>query len=45
VVHTTLSRPEIRQRLEEVIAAVGLEPHHLQRYPHEFSGGWPWRAP
>jgi oligopeptide transport system ATP-binding protein len=33
VVHTTLSRPEIRQRLEEVIAAVGLEPHHLQRYP------------
>lgn len=39
MVHTTLSRPEIRQRLEEVIAAVGLEPHHLQRYPHEFSGG------
>jgi oligopeptide transport system ATP-binding protein len=39
VVHTTLSRPEIRQRLEEIIAAVGLEPHHLQRYPHEFSGG------
>ena len=22
-----------------MITAVGLEPHHLQRYPHEFSGG------
>jgi oligopeptide transport system ATP-binding protein len=39
VVHTTLSRPEVRNRVEEIIAAVGLEPHHLQRYPHEFSGG------
>ena len=39
VVHTTLSRPEIRHRIEEVMTAVGLEPHHLQRYPHEFSGG------
>ena len=39
VVHMALSRPDIRQRIEEVITAVGLEPHHLQRYPHEFSGG------
>ena len=39
VVHTTLSRPEMRRRVEEVIGAVGLEPQHLQRYPHELSGG------
>ena len=39
VVHTTLSRPKVRGRIEEVMTAVGIEPHHLQRYPHEFSGG------
>ena len=39
LVHMALSRPEIRKRVEAMITAVGLEPHHLQRYPHEFSGG------
>jgi oligopeptide transport system ATP-binding protein len=39
VVHTSYSRPEIRKRVEDVITAVGLEAQHLQRYPHEFSGG------
>jgi ABC-type oligopeptide transport system ATPase subunit len=29
----------MRQRVEGLMAAVGLAPHHLQRYPHEFSGG------
>ena len=38
-VHTQLSRQEIAERVEEMIMAVGLAPHHLQRYPHEFSGG------
>ena len=38
-VHTQLSRQEIAERVEEMITAVGLAPHHLQRYPHEFSGG------
>lgn len=38
-VHTQLSRREIEARVEEMIVAVGLAPHHLQRYPHEFSGG------
>jgi len=38
-VHTRLSRQEIAARVEEMITAVGLTPHHLQRYPHEFSGG------
>ncbi|MFQ6085904.1 MAG: ABC transporter ATP-binding protein, partial [Candidatus Bathyarchaeia archaeon] len=48
-VHTTLSRPmEIHKiadggKKEEIILRVleevGLEPQHLDRYPHEFSGG------
>jgi oligopeptide/dipeptide ABC transporter ATP-binding protein len=28
-----------RQRIEELLSAVGLEPAHAERYPHEFSGG------
>ncbi|MBI1775350.1 MAG: ATP-binding cassette domain-containing protein [Proteobacteria bacterium] len=28
-----------RQRALEVMASVGLEPHHFDRYPHELSGG------
>jgi oligopeptide/dipeptide ABC transporter ATP-binding protein len=39
VVHSTLSRQVIQQRVEEMLTAVGLEPAHLSRYPHEFSGG------
>jgi oligopeptide/dipeptide ABC transporter ATP-binding protein len=38
-VHTRLSRAEIQARVAAVLTAVGLEPHHLRRYPHEFSGG------
>ena len=38
-VHTQLRRGEIRDRVEEMITAVGLAPYHLSRYPHEFSGG------
>jgi oligopeptide/dipeptide ABC transporter ATP-binding protein len=38
-VHTRLSRAEIQARVEAVLTAVGLEPSHLRRYPHEFSGG------
>jgi oligopeptide/dipeptide ABC transporter ATP-binding protein len=38
-VHTRLSRGEMHDRVEEMVLAVGLAPHHLQRYPHEFSGG------
>jgi oligopeptide/dipeptide ABC transporter ATP-binding protein len=26
-------------RIDELLAMVGLEPHHAWRYPHEFSGG------
>ena len=28
-----------RRRVAEVLAEVGLEPEHMERYPHEFSGG------
>jgi oligopeptide transport system ATP-binding protein len=28
-----------RQRVESLLADVGLDPSHAQRYPHEFSGG------
>jgi oligopeptide/dipeptide ABC transporter ATP-binding protein len=28
-----------RQRIEDLLGRVGLDPDHAQRYPHEFSGG------
>jgi len=30
---------EIRQRTEDLLVKVGLNPHFTDRYPHEFSGG------
>lgn len=48
-VHTVLSRPidihkiaeggEKEEIILKVLGEVGLEPQHLDRYPHEFSGG------
>ncbi|UCG73774.1 MAG: ABC transporter ATP-binding protein [Chromatiales bacterium] len=34
-----LGRDEITQRVARLLERVGLEPAHLNRYPHEFSGG------
>jgi len=34
-----LTRAERRERVLAIMARVGLLPEHLQRYPHEFSGG------
>ena len=33
------SRNERRDRVQELLVAVGLDPDHMKRYPHEFSGG------
>jgi oligopeptide transport system ATP-binding protein len=35
----SLSRAEIRARVEDTMAKVGLSPLMINRYPHEFSGG------
>jgi oligopeptide transport system ATP-binding protein len=39
VIHGLGSRDERRARVRELFELVGLEPAHLERYPHEFSGG------
>jgi oligopeptide/dipeptide ABC transporter ATP-binding protein len=33
------NKDDARQRAAELLRLVGLEPDHLNRYPHEFSGG------
>jgi oligopeptide/dipeptide ABC transporter ATP-binding protein len=38
-IHKLARGGERRKRVEEVLAAVGLKPDHMKRYPHEFSGG------
>ena len=38
-VHGRRSRGDIESRVRELIALVGLQPDHAQRFPHEFSGG------
>lgn len=35
----SMSSPEIQEKLEQMLAAVGLVPGVLSRFPHEFSGG------
>ncbi len=37
--HPDLSRDDKRERVASILARVGLEPEHINRYPHEFSGG------
>jgi oligopeptide transport system ATP-binding protein len=39
VIHAIGSRDERRARVAELFNLVGLDPAHLDRYPHEFSGG------
>ncbi len=38
-VHTHLNRSERREKVESMIRTVGLGTQHLERYPHELSGG------
>jgi peptide/nickel transport system ATP-binding protein len=42
--HERLSREEIRQRSAEVLTLVGIDPAHLDSYPHQLSGGMRQRA-
>jgi oligopeptide transport system ATP-binding protein len=39
VIHHTGPRKEIRDRTEDLLQRVGLNPNLIDRYPHEFSGG------
>jgi ABC-type oligopeptide transport system ATPase subunit len=39
VIHGLGYRPARRQRVVDLFRLVGLDPAHLERYPHEFSGG------
>ncbi len=39
IIHSLGSRAERRDWVAELLSEVGLEPEHLERYPHEFSGG------
>lgn len=39
VVNSVIPRDEREERTQELLALVGLEGGHSQRYPHEFSGG------
>jgi oligopeptide transport system ATP-binding protein len=38
-VHNIGSAKERRERVRELLRLVGLSPHFINRYPHEFSGG------
>ena len=39
LVHGLAKGAERESRVKELLAAVGLKPDHMKRYPHEFSGG------
>ncbi len=38
-IHEIGNREERRRMVDELLAVVGLKPHHAKRYPHSFSGG------
>jgi len=39
IIHKVVPRNQIRNRVNELLETVGLNPEHNNRYPHEFSGG------
>ena len=38
-IHTEMTRPQLQQRVAEVLELVGLSPDVAKLFPHEFSGG------
>jgi oligopeptide transport system ATP-binding protein len=38
-IHRAARGKEMRERVEELLQLVGLDPYFVNRYPHEFSGG------
>lgn len=38
-VHNIMASPKRRERVQELLQIVGLNPYFVNRYPHEFSGG------
>jgi len=38
-IHGVARGPELQERAKNLMEAVGLNPEHLYRFPHEFSGG------
>jgi len=39
LVHSLARGKEVRERVRDLLALVGLNPSYVNRYPHEFSGG------
>jgi oligopeptide/dipeptide ABC transporter ATP-binding protein len=39
IIHTSISKSERREKVNQLLKEVGLRPEHYDRYPHEFSGG------
>jgi peptide/nickel transport system ATP-binding protein len=39
IIHKRAAGSELEARVEQTLATVGLDPGHLNRYPHAFSGG------
>ena len=37
--HLCKTQAERREKVEKILAKVGLSPEHAERYPHQFSGG------
>ena len=37
--HGLIAKSEVRDRVQEIMAACGLSSYHIDRFPHEFSGG------
>ena len=44
LIHENISKKEAKERVNNLVQMVGIEPTRLNNYPHEFSGGMKQRA-